>query len=121
LSRPLLVAIVDDDPGMRGSIESLLRSAGIQGYYFAAAEDLLASEAAARVDCIVTDIHMPAMSGLDLQIELTRRGWRQPLILMTAYPTEMAREQAVSAGAHAFLTKPIDPDALLAAIEAVRS
>jgi len=67
--------------------------------------------------CIVTDLHMPGMTGLELQAEMARRGWRHPLIVMTAYPTTAARDQAMAGGALAFLTKPIDPDGLLAAIE----
>lgn len=113
-----LIAIVDDDPGMRGSLDSLLRSAGRDGCGFATAEALLACDAPSAIACIVSDLHMPGMSGLALQGELARRGWRQPLILMTAYPTPAAREQALGAGARAFFTKPIDPDALLDAIAA---
>ncbi len=71
----------------------------------------------AELACIVTDLHMPGMTGLELQAEIARRGWRHPVIVMTAYPTDVARDQAMSAGATAFLTKPIDPDSLLEAIE----
>jgi len=67
--------------------------------------------------CIVTDLHMPGMTGLELQAEIVRRGWVLPLIMMTAYPTDAARDQALAAGAAAFLTKPIDPDRLLEAIQ----
>jgi FixJ family two-component response regulator len=56
------------------------------------------------------------MTGLELQAELVRRGWQQPVIVMTAFPTDAAREQAMDGGAQAFLTKPIDPDALLDAV-----
>lgn len=114
-----LIAIVDDDAGVRGSLDSLLRSAGLRGLCFALASDFLASEQGATVACIVTDLHMPGMTGLELQAELTRRGWLQPVIVMTAFPTDAARDQALTGGAKAFLTKPIDPDALLEAIEAV--
>ena len=114
---PSTIAIVDDDPGVRGSVDSFLRSAGLAGVAFCSAEELLASDAQDRVACVVTDLHMPGLTGLDLQAELVRRGWRQPVILMTAYPTDAARAQALAAGAAAFLTKPIDPDGLLDAIE----
>ncbi|WP_448665124.1 response regulator transcription factor [Sphingomonas sp. CJ20] len=109
--------MVDDDPGVRGSIDSLMRSVGMTTLPFAAAEALLASGAEATVSCIVTDLHMPGMTGLELQEEILRRGWRQPVIVMTAHPTDAAREQAMRAGAHAFLVKPVDPDALIEAIE----
>ncbi|WP_293347357.1 response regulator [Phenylobacterium sp.] len=112
-----LIAIVDDDPGVRGSVDSLLRSAGMAGLAFASAEELLASGAQGRLACIVTDLHMPGMTGLELQAEMALRGWRHPVIVMTAYPTDAARDQAMGRGAAAFLTKPIDPDGLLEAIE----
>jgi FixJ family two-component response regulator len=117
MSLPLLIAIVDDDPGVRGSVHSLLRSAGLDGVGFAAAEDLLAYETPRDLDCIVTDLHMPGLSGIELQEQLALRHWHTPLILMTAYPTDMARQLAMSSGAVDFLTKPVDPDALLHAIE----
>jgi FixJ family two-component response regulator len=111
-----LIAIVDDDPGMRGSLDSLLRSAGMASRGFASGDELLASDPAAFA-CIVTDLHMPGMTGLELQAEIARRGWRCAVIVMTAYPTPVARDQALAAGAVAFLTKPIDPDEFLDAIE----
>lgn len=119
MSAALLIAIVDDDPGVRGSVDSLLRSAGMNGLAFASAEDLLAADALDRLACIVTDLHMPGMTGVQLQQELARRGWRRPVIVVTAYPTDAARDQALAAGAVAFLTKPVDPDALLEAIARV--
>lgn len=118
VAHPSIIAIVDDDAAVRSGVHSLLRSAGLQGLTFAAAEDLLQSERLAEFDCIVTDLHMPGMSGIDLQMELLRRGCRHPLIVMTAFPTEAAGARAIAAGARAFLGKPIDPDALLDAIEA---
>lgn len=121
MPHPLLIAIVDDDPGVRGSVDSLLRSAGMEGLGFATAEELLDFASPERLDCIVTDLHMPGLSGIELQEELTRRHWQKPLILMTAYPTTAAREKAMTCGACEFLAKPIDPDALLDAIEAATS
>ncbi|MAQ85840.1 MAG: two-component system response regulator [Maritimibacter sp.] len=115
---PHLIAIVDDDPGVRSSLHSLLRSAGMDGIGFASAEELLAHEDAGQIDCILTDLHMPGMSGTDLQEELARRAWARPVIVMTAYPTDAARARALKAGAHRFLTKPVDPDLMLDAIVA---
>jgi FixJ family two-component response regulator len=114
----LLIGIVDDDPDVRRSLDSLMRSAGMKARCFASAEELLMSDT--RCDdlaCIVTDLHMPGMTGLELQAEIGRRGWQVPVILMTAYPTDATRHQAMEAGAAAFLTKPVDPDALLEAID----
>lgn len=113
-----LVAIVDDDPGVRGSIASLLRSAGLDGAQFGDGGELLDSPDLDRFACVVTDLHMPGVDGRQLQLELARRGCKHPLIVMTAFPTPIAREQMLASGAHAFLIKPVDPDELLAAIEA---
>jgi FixJ family two-component response regulator len=114
----LVIAIVDDDPGIRGSLDSLLRSAGMIGIAFPEAEALLTFDGRDTLACVVTDLHMPGMTGLELQAEMTHRGWRLPVIVMTAFPTKGSRAQAMDGGACAFLTKPIDPDALLEAIEA---
>ena len=114
-----IIGVVDDDPGVRGSIDSFIRSSGMQTLEFASAEALLCSGLQSALACIVTDVHMPGLSGLDLQREIMRRGWMHPLIMMTAFPTPEAREQAMRAGAVAFLTKPIDPDCLLNTIERV--
>ena len=121
MPHPLLIAIVDDDPGVRGSVDSLLRSAGMEGLGFATAEEFLGYANPEKFACIVTDLHMPGLSGIELQEELVRRHWEKPLILMTAYPTPDARQRAITIGARDFLCKPIDPDALLDAIEAATS
>jgi len=118
VSPPTLIGIVDDDPDVRGSLNSLLRSAGLVPRCYDSAEALFAGAETEALACIVTDLHMPGMTGLDLQVEAHRRGWSQPVILMTAFPTDATRAQALAAGAVAFLTKPIDPDALLDAVEA---
>ena len=111
------IAIVDDDPDVRGSIDSLLRSAMMNPRCFASAEEMLAAGIEDDLACIVTDLHMPGLTGLELQAEAGRRGWSVPIIIMTAYPTEIVRGQAEKAGAVAFLTKPVDPEGLLDAIE----
>jgi len=112
-----LVAIVDDDPGVRGSIVSLLGSAGLTGIAFADGGALLDSRQLETFACIVTDVHMEGVDGRALQLELKRRGCSHPLIAMTAFPTSATRDQMLANGARAFLTKPIDPDTLLEAIE----
>ncbi len=118
MQQPTVIGVVDDDPGVRGSIDSFIRSGGMRTIGFESAEALLGSGAETELACIVTDLHMPGISGLQLQQEITRRGWQHPLIVMTAFPTPEARAQALDGGAAAFLTKPIDPDCLLEAIEA---
>jgi FixJ family two-component response regulator len=114
-----IIGIVDDDSGVRGSIDSFIRSNGMRTLEFESAEQLLNSGAEASLACIVTDLYMPGASGLDLQREAKRRGWNQPLIIMTAFPTDDARDEAMRNGAVAFLSKPIDPDTLLDLIEQV--
>ena len=116
MSASPIIGIVDDDADVRRSLDSLMRSAGLKPRCFCSAEDVLAAGGDAGLACLVTDLHMPGMTGLDLQAELKRRGSRTPLIMMTAFPTELARDQAMRAGAAAFLTKPVDPDGLLEAI-----
>ncbi|MBB4098751.1 response regulator [Sphingomonas kyeonggiensis] len=111
-----LVAVVDDDPGIRGSLNSLLRSAGLASVSFESAEALLADDPA-RFAWVITDLHMPGMTGLELQAEIGRRGCDCEMIVMTAFPTRASQSQALGAGARAFLTKPIDADLLLEAIE----
>ncbi len=117
MSKSLIIGIVDDDPDVRGSLDSLMRSVGFAARSFSSAEELLACHAHDALACIVTDLHMPGMTGLELQTEMQSRGWRTPVILMTAYPTPASRDLANERGAVAFLTKPLDPDILLAAIE----
>lgn len=115
--QPATIAIVDDDPGIRGSLDSLLRSAALTSACFASAEDLLDGDDPARFRWIITDLHMPGMNGLDLQAEVARRGCDCSIIMMTAHPTAASEAQALHAGAAAFLAKPIDPDVLLDVLE----
>ncbi|WP_157220114.1 response regulator transcription factor [Flavisphingomonas formosensis] len=114
---PLLIAVVDDDPDVRGSLSSLLRSAGLASHGFACGEALLAWDGINLAACIVTDLHMPGMTGIELLHALAGRGWRRPAIMMTAYLTAKAREEAIDAGAVAVFAKPVDPDAFLDAVE----
>jgi len=112
-----IIAIVDDDPDVRGSLASLLRSAGLTSHGFASAEALLASDDSLIAACIVTDLHMPGMTGIELLHALADRGWRRPAIMMTAYLTAKARQEAIDAGAIAMFAKPVDPDAFLETVE----
>ncbi|WP_446741212.1 response regulator transcription factor [Sphingomonas sp. H160509] len=81
------IAIVDDDPGILRSIDSLIRSAGMTGTVFDCAEAFLEAPGHSHFDCLVTDVHMSGISGLDLREELMRRGSPPPTIIMTAFPT----------------------------------
>ena len=116
--RPL-ISVVDDDESVREALESLLRSAGFKAEVFASAEQFLRSDRAREVDCLIADVRMPGMDGLELQRQLAAGGFRLPIIFITAHGDELARAQALRAGAVAFLRKPFSEQALLDAIQAV--
>ena len=106
------ISIIDDDSEVRGSLTSLLRSAGYRVRTFDSAETFLAHNANDSA-CLLTDLHMPGMDGLELQAQLHRLGCSIPVIVMTAFPTKEAQARALDGGAVAFLTKPLDPELLL--------
>jgi FixJ family two-component response regulator len=108
-----LIGIVDDDAEVRDSMSTLFRSAGIAVRSFDAAESLLASTELAAMQCVITDLHMQGMDGLDLQRELKRLGCDVPVILMTAHPTPDVHARAKGAGVARFFAKPADPEWLL--------
>jgi len=117
-SNPVLVAVVDDDDLLRNSIADLLSSAGIESQTFSSGEEFLANEASQETVCLVTDIRMPGMSGLDLQRKLAEhRAW-VPIIFITALEDTRLRAQATRAGAVEFLLKPVDDQVLLRSVQA---
>jgi FixJ family two-component response regulator len=113
-----LVAIVDDDELMRGALQGLLREAGLPARAFASAEEFLDSGAQHLSSCLIADIRMPGMSGLDLQARLNAERIRIPIIFMTAHSDERTRMQALRSGALEFLAKPFDDDVLLETVRA---
>jgi FixJ family two-component response regulator len=108
--------VVDDDAAVCEGISSLLRSAGYRCVTFGSAETLLASSAAGEIDCILLDIRLPGMSGLDLHLELTRINRAVPVIYVTAASEDALRQRALSQGAIAVLTKSFQENDLLNAI-----
>ena len=112
------VAIVDDDELMRGALQGLLREAGLPARAFASAEEFLDSGAQHLSSCIIADIRMPGMSGLELQARLNAEHIRIPIIFMTAHSDERIRMQALRSGAVGFLAKPFDDDVLLETVRA---
>src|SRR4051812_35999953 len=102
------VAIVDDDDLMRGALEGLLKQAGLPVRAFASAEDFLNSGQHHHTSCLIADIRMPGMSGLELQAKLNAEQIRIPTIFITAHGDERMRMQALRAGAVEFLAKPFD-------------
>jgi FixJ family two-component response regulator len=112
------VAIVDDDDLMRGALQGLLKEAGLPARAFASAEEFLESGDQHRTACLITDIRMGGMSGLDLQARLNAAHCRIPTIFITAHGDAQMRLQALRAGAVEFLAKPFDDDALLTNVRA---
>jgi len=113
-----MVAIVDDDDLMRSAVEGLLKSAGLPSQAFASAEEFLNSGQQRQVGCLVADIRMPGMTGLELQAKLNAEHCRIPTIFITAHGDEKMRMQALRAGAVEFLAKPFDDEALLESVRA---
>lgn len=108
--------MVDDDASVRRGFSRLLRSAGLASRAYGSAESFLAALPAAGRVCILLDITMPRMSGLDLQAHLEAQGARWPVIAISARDDEVARATARMLGASQFLRKPVDDEALLGAI-----
>jgi len=108
-----IVAIVDDDESVRRALQGLLKAVGLQAKAFASAEEFLDSGQQHHTACLVTDIRMPGMSGLDLQAKLNSQNCRIPTIFITAHGDANMRMQALRAGAVEFLAKPFSDDVLL--------
>jgi FixJ family two-component response regulator len=116
--KPPLIAIIDDDVSVRVTTDSLVRSLGYIARIFASADEFLRSECVEEVACVITDVQMPGMSGVQLQDHLRARGSRVPFIFFTAFPDEKTRAQALAAGAICYLTKPFDGDGLIRCFDA---
>jgi FixJ family two-component response regulator len=114
-----VISIVDDDESGRIALSSLVRSLDCEPSLFASAEEFLASSKSQDADCLISDVQMPGMSGLDLQWELIKKGQKIPIIFITAYPEESVRKRAQSAGAVCFLSKPFDGQVMIDCIEKI--
>ena len=112
------ISIVDDDESVRTAMGRLVRSLGYRAHEFASAEAFLASPVLAETACLVTDIQMPGMSGLDLQDELRARGNALPVIFITAFPSDAVRVRTEAGGAAGLFVKPVDVQAMIACLEA---
>jgi FixJ family two-component response regulator len=116
LVRKAVIAIVDDDHSVREALTSLVRSLGYVAMAFECAEDLLKSRHRRSVSCMIADMQMPGMTGLELYQRLSTSGKPIPTILITAYPDDGVRERALSSGVIGYLSKPFEEDDLLACI-----
>lgn len=113
-----LVVIVDDEESVRNAVQRLLGAAGLTVTSFASAEDFLNSGELSTTGCLIADIRMPGMSGLDLQSHLSDEGYPIPIIFITAHGDEKIRIRAMRGGAVAFLAKPFDNSVLLDCVRA---
>jgi FixJ family two-component response regulator len=113
-----VISIIDDDASVRAATNRLVRSLGYAAYTFASADEFLRSPQADTTSCVISDIQMPGMSGVELQDLLRAQGRRLPIIFITAFPDERIRARALAAGAVCFLTKPFDGATLVQYLDA---
>jgi two-component system, LuxR family, response regulator FixJ len=116
-----LICVVDDDESVRQALDGLLRAAGLRVAAFASAEAFVRSEELPSTACLILDLRMPGMDGRELQQRLLDDGHCIPTIIVTAHGDDTSRAWALGAGAVAFMPKPFDEDALLAAIKSALS
>ena len=119
MSQKAIIAIVDDDEPVCRAMTALMHSMGYHASSFASANEFLESKQINNTSCLVSDVHMPGSTGLDLQAALMARGYRIPTIFITGYSDDATRARAMKAGAIGFFSKPYDPDQLLGCIEQV--
>lgn len=113
-----VISIVDDDESVREAIESLIKSVGLNAQVFASAEEFLNSNRIKETSCLILDMRMPGMSGLELQGRLSAAGQGIPIIFISAHSDDQTRAQALGAGAVDFLFKPFSETALVDAVRA---
>ena len=113
-----LISIVDDDEGIRQALKSLIDSVGFRAEVFDSGEKFLNSPYLSQTDCLITDVRMPGMSGLELQERLSAAGRSIPIVFISAHEDKEARARGLRAGAIDFLQKPFACDTLLGAIQA---
>jgi FixJ family two-component response regulator len=112
-----VVSIVDDDDSVRTAMSSLVRSLGYEACVFASAEDFLASPHRHDTSCLIVDVQMPGMNGLELQSELHAQQQCTPIIFITAFPEERIRKRAEAAGAVGFFGKPVDGQTIIGCLD----
>lgn len=112
MTRSTLIAIVDDDDGVRASLSSLIRSLGFQVRSYGSAAEFLNDREVGEPDCMITDVQMPQMTGDQLQAELIAAGRHFPMIFMTAFSTQATQDRVITARASAYLDKPVDGDTI---------
>ena len=112
-----MISIIDDDESVRIATQRLVRSLGLVAHVFACPEDFLQSPRLNDTTCLIADVQMPGMSGVELQSLLAARGQQMPMIFITAFPDEKIRARALQAGAICFLSKPFDGPTLVQCLD----
>jgi len=116
---PTLISVVDDDKSFRDSMRRLLKSLGYPVAVFPSAEEFLASPKLAATACLVADVHMPAVTGIDLHMRLIENGHAIPTILVTAYPDDSVQERMLALGVECYLGKPLEEAHLISCLRSV--
>ena len=112
------VGVADDDESMREALESLFKSVGFRTSIYASAQEFLNACECSDLDCLILDVRMPEMDGLELQQKLIERNNPVPIVFISAYSQQSEKERAIARGAIAFLEKPFSEDSLLGSVEA---
>jgi FixJ family two-component response regulator len=112
-----MISIVDDDAAVREATQDLVRSLGYSAATFASAEEFLGSDQVGATACLIADVQMPGLSGIDLQERLLAQGRKTPIIFVTAFPDERTRKRALGAGAIGFLSKPCREELLIGCLQ----
>jgi FixJ family two-component response regulator len=112
-----MISIVDDDEAVRNATKALIRSLGYRAVTFSSAEEFLGSNRLHETSCLISDVHMPGVNGIELQDQLAARGHRIPIIFITAFPDDRARDRAMRSGAVSFLSKPYNDANLIVCLD----
>lgn len=118
MSKIPVISIIDDDRSVRKATDRLVRSLGFIAYTFASADEFLKSPHVTHTSCLIVDVRMPNMTGLQLQSVLLGKGLKTPIIFITAFPEESDRATAIEAGAVDFLSKPFDGKTMIKCLAA---
>jgi FixJ family two-component response regulator len=117
LPQPVVISIVDDDESVREATKGLVRSLGYTAATFGSAEEFLNSEQRHDTSCVIADVQMPGLSGVEMQRQLIAEGSRLPMIFVTAFPEDRVRASAMAAGAVGFLSKPFNEEHLIGCLD----
>lgn len=112
-----VISIVDDDEAVRNATKALIRSLGYRVATFASAEEFLKSDRLHDTACLISDVQMPGLNGIELQDRLAASGHRIPIIFMTAFPDDRVRDRAMQSGAVSFMSKPFSEANLIVCLD----